>query len=99
MTTPDELAVARSAARTYGELHGLSHLDEVDGPPVLGPVRLERDGRPVVAFRWLGSGRGGDYVQVELDVETGRTVVYGARGDEALPEWRPESEERETGGC
>jgi len=53
-------------------------------PPVLGPVAIERDGRAVLAYRWLGSGRGSDYVQAELDQETGEVVaVHGARGDTA----------------
>lgn len=56
-------------------------------PPVLGPVSLERDGRAVTAYRWLGGGRGSDYVQAEVDDETGRVVVHGARDDSQYGPW------------
>jgi hypothetical protein len=92
VTTPDELAIFRSAARRYGRKHGFAGTAAIDGPPVLGPVRLMRDGRPIVAYRWLGSGRGQDYIQVEMDDETGAIVVHGARGDDALPASRLQHE-------
>jgi hypothetical protein len=48
----------------------------------------------MVAYRWLGAGRGEDYVQVDLDGETGDIVVHGARGHDQLSEWRPMHESR-----
>jgi hypothetical protein len=66
-------------------------VDEIlRNPPLLGPVTVERDGRTVTAYRWLGSGRGSDYVQVEVDA-TGRIEVFGARGDSELGPWRPDT--------
>jgi len=88
VTTRAELRAARSAARTYCQMHALPDARSIDGPPVLGPVAITRDGRPMVAYRWLGAGRGEDYVQVELDTETGDIVVHGARGHDQLSEWR-----------
>jgi hypothetical protein len=94
MTAGDELARARAAARSYSEMHGFGDVSALAGPPVLGPVRLSREGRQVVAFRWFGAGRGQDYVQVEFDAETGDVTVSGARGHDAFPVWRPRREER-----
>jgi hypothetical protein len=54
--------------------------------PLLGPVEFERDQRTFTAYRWLGGGRGGDYVQVEIDAASGRIVVRGAHvGTELEP--------------
>lgn len=77
-------------------MHRLPGARSIAGPPVVGPVAITRDGRPMVAYRWLGAGRGEDYVQVELDGETGDIVVHGARGDDQLSEWWPMHESRNS---
>lgn len=90
MTEGEREAAARSAARAYLEMHDYGQDSRgLDGPPVLGPVEFERDGRGLVAYRWLGAGRGASYVQVEVDTESGATTVHGAAGHEAFPIWRP----------
>ncbi len=70
---------AREAARLFCRRYGFSpgQLREVDGPPLLGPLSMEREGRRVTVYRWLGNGRGAPIVQVETDERDGSTVVYG----------------------
>ena len=82
------LSRARAAARAYCRMHHYGDQDRLDGAPVLGPLTITRDGRTVNVYRWLGSGRGSDYVQVEVDSETGDITVSGAHGDEGLPTWQ-----------
>jgi hypothetical protein len=81
------LARARAAARAYCGMHDYGDPAALDGSPVLGPIALTRDGRTLTVFRWLGSGRGQDFVQVELDVKTGDLTVSGAQGDRSFPTW------------
>ena len=85
MTDP-ELSRARSAAIAFCRDAGFApeQLTAIEmEPPLLGPVDFERDGRTYTAYRWLGGGRGGDYVQVEVDAENGVTV-RGAHGGTEL---------------
>lgn len=74
------MQVARQVARAYWIDLGLPGVDRIDAPPVLGPVDLPGGpgARSQVAFRFIGPGRGGDYVQVELDSHAGTAVVHGA---------------------
>ena len=86
MTDP-ELSRARSAAIAFCRDAGFApeQLTAIEmEPPLLGPVDFERDGRTYTAYRWLGGGRGGDYVQVEVDAEMAspsgaRTVAPSSR--------------------
>ncbi len=79
---------ARIAARGYLDRNDfpVETLAEVDGPPILGPVVFDRDGRTVTAYRWLGGGRGQTYVQVEMAADT--ITVRGACGDAEVSEWQ-----------
>jgi hypothetical protein len=88
MTASERLRSARAAARAYCLMHGYGDQGALERDPVLGPVTLTRDGRTVTAYRWLGSGRGADYVQVEIDLENGEITVSGARGDHGFPSWQ-----------
>ena len=83
MTT---LETARDAARTFLESRDFPSelLVRLTTDPVLGPVTLMRDDVQVTAYRWLGAGRGEDYIQVE--VGPAQITVRGARGDRELPE-------------
>ena len=74
-----ELALARAAATRYAASVGLppDQVDELKGPPLSGPVDVERAGTSVVAYRWLGGGRGAPYLQVELDRDAGVVTIYG----------------------
>jgi hypothetical protein len=75
----DELALARAAAYIFADSAGLSD-DQVRAladPPLCGPVAIDRDDRALTAYRWLGSGRGGPYLQVEID-HAARTVTVHA---------------------
>jgi len=80
---------ARSAARAFCTEFGFpeGRMKELDGPPLSGPLSLERDGRQVVVYRWLGGGRGDYYVQVETDEDGGRVVVYGGYGHKEFGPW------------
>jgi len=66
-------------------------LDELQGPPLDGPVMFERMGDPVVVYRWLGSGRGGRYVQPEIDIKSGKITVYGGYSHYEFGPWNPDS--------
>lgn len=82
----DPIEEARAAARAYLREHGFTsaQVASVDDPPVLGPVPVTGDdGSQVTAYRWLGGGRGGDHVQVEVGPR--EVVVRGSRGDAGLP--------------
>lgn len=82
-----QLAVAGRVAREYWIALGLPGVDRIDAPPVLGPIDLPGGpgARSQVAFRFIGPGRGGDYVQVELDFHAGTAVVHGAAEGRQLP--------------
>lgn len=81
------IEAARIAARGYLDRFDFppGTLAEVDGPPILGPVVFDRDGRTITAYRWLGGGRGQTYVQVDMAADA--IKVSGARGDAELPPW------------
>jgi hypothetical protein len=81
---------ARAAATAFCSAFGFpaEATRELQLPPVFPPVRIEREGVPVTAYRWLGGGRGAPYVQVELD-DAGDVVVHGNDGDQELGPWRP----------
>lgn len=89
-----QLGRARAAAAVFClefDYPGAKLRELEAAPPRLGPVTIERDGRAVTAYRWLGSGRGSDYVQAEVDDETGHIVVHGARGDAQYGPWSPDA--------
>jgi hypothetical protein len=65
-------------------------LRSIDEPPLLGPLTIERDGRAATVFRWLGHGRGADYVQAEVDDVDGSIVVHGGFGHAELGPFRPD---------
>ncbi len=52
-------------------------MGELNASPKLGPSTFEYRGQNVTAYRWLGGGRGDDYVQVMFYHESERVVVYG----------------------
>jgi len=56
----------------------------------MGPLSLKRDGRDVTVFRWLGHGRGADYVQVEVDDRDGSIVVSGSVAHDEIRPFQPE---------
>jgi len=92
MTETDDsrLDQARTAARAFCVHFDFpaSQLQELDGPPLFEPMPLERDGRSVTAYRWLGGGRGGPYVQVEIpDDSTEDVVVYGGDAHGEFGPW------------
>jgi hypothetical protein len=79
----DPIDRARAAAVSFWRDSGfaLERVAQLErDPPVLGPVAFQRDGRSFTAYRWLGPGRGGAYVQAEVDEETGRIDVHGSPG-------------------
>jgi hypothetical protein len=84
--TDPVLSRARSAALAFCRDGGFApeQLAAIENePPLLGPVDFERDGRIFTAYRWLGGGRGSDYVQVEVDAG-GAVVVRGAHAGTEL---------------
>lgn len=72
--------LARRAAHAYWAGLELPAPERIDAPPVLGPVTLpgEQGADERVAYRFIGPGRGGDYVQVELDLAAMTATVHGA---------------------
>ena len=79
------LSRARSAAIAFCRDAGFApeQLTAIENEaPLLGPVDFERDQRTFTAYRWLGGGRGSDYVQVEIDAEG--VTVRGAHGGTEL---------------
>jgi hypothetical protein len=93
-STDTHLGLAREAAREFCRRFGFTseQVGELAGPPLFEPTPLDRDGRQVIAYRWLGGGRGGPYVQAEIEEKTGLVTVYGGRGHEEFGPWtyRPE---------
>ena len=90
-TNASRLELARAAAKAFCEHFDFpsQQLQELDGPTLFDPVPLDRDGRSVTAYRWLGGGRGGPYVQVELpDDGDGDVVVYGGDAHREFGPWR-----------
>jgi len=87
VTVEDVLILARQAARAFAEQFGYSveQIRAVAGAPVLGPVADEREGRAVTVYRWIGGGRGGAYIQVEVGEL--RTMVFGAHADDLIGPW------------
>lgn len=85
----DEVALARSAATTFCTTFGFpaDQISQLVGPPIIGPTSLEREGRPIVAYRWLGGGRGSHYVQVEIYQDKHQVVVYGGYSHQEFGPW------------
>ncbi len=84
----DRMDRARSAAVSFWRASGFApeRLAQLEhDPPVIGPVAFERDGHAFTAYRWLGPGRGGAYVQADVDAGTGRIDVHGSPGDAGSP--------------
>jgi hypothetical protein len=84
-----ELMLARSAAKAFCTTFHfpVDKLDQLDNPPLFDPISLEREGRPVVAYRWLGGGRGDYYVQVEIDQDDDRATAYGGDSHQEFGPW------------
>ena len=85
----DEVALARSAATAFCTNFGFpaDQMGRLDGPPLVGPLSLEREGRHAMAYRWLGGGRGSYYVQVEIYKDTHQVVVYGGYSHQEFGPW------------
>lgn len=85
----DEVALARSAAKAFCTTFNFpaDQMSHLDGPPLIGPVALEREGRPTMAYRWLGGGRGSYYVQVEVYQDNHKIVVYGGYSHQEFGPW------------
>ena len=84
---------ARAAAREFCWRFGLPkrYLDQLEAPPIQQPLVIERDGRPVQVFRWLGHGRGAPILQVELGTTTADVTVYGGFNDREFGPWTPDT--------
>jgi hypothetical protein len=84
-----ELDVARAAAKAFCSKFNFpaDKISELDGPPLFQPTPLQREGREVVSYRWLGGGRGDYYVQVEIYQDNGQVVVYGGYAHQEFGPW------------
>jgi hypothetical protein len=93
MTAAARVARARVAAEQFGRQFGFSEpqLEALQGPPIQPPLVIERDGRRVEVYRWLGHGRGQSSIQVEIDLGNDAVTVYGSLGDRGLGPWYPPS--------
>jgi len=82
---------ARTAALEFCHHFGFpqNYIDRIKGNPIQKPLVIERNGKPVEVFRWLGHGRGESYVQVELGTKTDEITVYGALSDREFGPWSP----------
>jgi len=89
----DEVALARSAAKAFCATFNFpaDQISRLDGPPLIEPVSLEREGRPTTAYRWLGGGRGSYYVQVEVYQDDCQVVVYGGYAHQEFGPWNFQS--------
>jgi len=92
-TQQDNVALARSAAKAFCKAFNFpaDQISELDGPPIIEPVSLEHEGRPTVAYRWLGGGRGTPYVQVEVYQDNNQVVVYGGYSHQEFGPWNFQS--------
>lgn len=84
----DQVASARAAAVAFARRHGYSEdeIRQIDAEPILGPVTFDRNGVSIVAYRWIGAGRGSAYVQVEIGAGS-EIAVLGARSASEFPAW------------
>jgi len=84
-----QLVLARAAARAFCAQFDFppAKRRELEGAPLFEPVTIERDGHPVIAYRWLGGGRGDYYVQAEIAQDTCQVVVYGSSGHQEYGPW------------
>jgi hypothetical protein len=82
------LLLARSAAKAFCTTFDFpaEKIAKLSNPPLLGPSAFQREGMDVVAYRWLGAGRGADIVQVELQ-GNGKIIVRGGSGHKELGPW------------
>ena len=64
-------------------------LDELLGLPLDGPLLLERNGKQMEVFRWLGHGRGDYIVQCEIELTSGKVTVFGGFGHKEFGPWSP----------
>ena len=106
MTTSErdqqELALARSAAKAFCATFDFpaEKIRELDGPPILGPLSLERGGRSVMAYRWLGGGRGDYYVQAEVSQDQSQdVVVYGGYSHQEFGPWSFNEADTDSDAC
>lgn len=91
-TPAQKLGRAREAAKAFAREHGFpaEKIARLAEPPLMGPITIDREGRDVTAFRWLGHGRGADYVQAEVDDRDGSIVVTGGSAHNEYGPFRPE---------
>lgn len=94
----DELDLARSAAQAFCREFEFpaEKIRDLDSPPISAPVSLDRDGRSITSYRWLGGGRGDYIVQVEIYQDYSQIVVYGGYDDQEFGPWNydPLSQDR-----
>lgn len=85
------LALARGLAERFARTFGYPDAQRAQllGPPLEGPLVLDRDGAWVEIYRWLGHGRGATSIQVELALDDDDASVYGTLGDRGLGPWKP----------
>jgi hypothetical protein len=82
--SPGLLELARSAARAYAAEVRLpaEQAGQLAGAPILGPVDIGEPDAPIVVYRWLGGGRGGPFLQAEVQVALGRVTVFSGSDHE-----------------
>lgn len=85
-----DLELARAAARAFcTEFQFPAEvIPALNEPPLMELVTLDRDGRDVRVYRWLGGGRGDMIVQVEIDQDSGEILVYGGYAHQEFGPWR-----------
>jgi hypothetical protein len=94
-TTSDETGLARAAARAFALEFGFS-TDQI-APLALPPTQPgsagERDGRPVMIYRWVGNEA---VIQVEVYQDYPQIIVYGGPSDQEFGPWNydPQSQQR-----
>jgi hypothetical protein len=79
--TVDMITNARKAARLFCVKNHFppEKVQQIGLKPLLS-VDTEKEGLPVHIFRWIGSGRGEYYVQVEVFKDKQEMLVYGGNG-------------------
>lgn len=91
LSPAEQLRRARAAAQTFAREKAFSpeRIAKLAEAPLGEPVTIKRDGRDVTTFRWLGHGRGDDYVQAEVAASDGSVVVYGGFAHREFGPFRP----------
>ena len=85
------LEKARNAAEEFCRKFAFAerYIEKLKNEPIQKPLLLDRDGRRVEVFRWLGHGRGAPIVQVEVGLDDHVVTVFGGPGDRELGPWSP----------